>query len=295
MTPTQQFPLRDLVEIRLAQISGQFGAISTPLGAAMSDAALSPGKRFRAVLMLMVAESSGGVCDAMVDAACAVEMVHAASLIFDDMPCMDDARTRRGQPATHVAHGEGRAVLAGIALITEAMRILGEARGATPDQRARLVASMSRAMGPVGLCAGQDLDLHAPKDAAGIEREQDLKTGVLFVAGLEMLSIIKGLDKAETEQLMAFGRQLGRVFQSYDDLLDVIGDKASTGKDTGRDTAAPGPKRGLMAVGQMGDVAQHYRASRAQLDELMRTRLFRGGQIADLLARVLPHDIRRSA
>ncbi|MBU2958720.1 polyprenyl synthetase family protein [Paracoccus sp. 1_MG-2023] len=295
MTPTQQFPLRDIVETRLAEISDPFGAVAPALGNAMEQAALSPGKRFRAVLMLMVAERSGGVCDATVDAACAVELVHAASLIFDDLPCMDDARTRRGLPATHVAHGEGRAVLAGIALITEAMRVLGEARGASPEIRAQLVSAMARAMGPAGLCAGQEMDLHAAKDADGVTREQDLKTGVLFVAGLQMLSVIKGLNATETDQLVAFGRQLGRVFQSYDDLLDVIGDKATIGKDTGRDAAAPGPRRGLMAVGQMGDVAQHYHASRAQLDELMRTRLFRGGEIADLLARVLPYEVRRSA
>ncbi len=89
--------------------------MSQPLGAAMSHGALSSGKRFRGMLMLLAAEASGGVCDTIVDAACAVEMVHAASLIFDDLPCMDDAGLRRGQPATHVAHGESRAVLGGIA------------------------------------------------------------------------------------------------------------------------------------------------------------------------------------
>ena len=295
MTPTQTFPLRAMVDDRLARIADGFGTVSPPLGQAMGDAALSPGKRFRAVLMLMVGESTGGIHPAMVDAACAVEMVHAASLIFDDMPCMDDARTRRGQPATHVAHGEGRAVLAGIALITEAMRVLAEARETAPEIRARLLSVMARAIGPLGLCAGQDMDLHAAKDAAGVTREQDLKTGVLFVAGLEMIAVIRALDAAETAQLMAFGRQLGRVFQSYDDLLDVLGDAASTGKDTGRDAAAPGPGRGLMAVGPMAAATDHYRSSRARLDELMHTRILRGAGIADLLARVLPHEIRKGA
>jgi len=109
-----------LLQTRLDEIAAGFGTVSAPLGAAMSHAALSSGKRFRGNLLLLAADASGGVCETIVDAACAIEMVHAASLVFDDLPCMDDAALRRGQPATHVAHGESRAVLGGIALITEA-------------------------------------------------------------------------------------------------------------------------------------------------------------------------------
>ncbi|RJL02402.1 hypothetical protein D3P06_11205 [Paracoccus aestuarii] len=281
----------DLLQSRLEEIAGGFSAVSQPLGDAMRHAALSSGKRFRGMLLLMAAETTGGVCDTMVDAAAAVEMVHAASLIFDDLPCMDDASLRRGQPATHVAHGESRAVLAGIALITEAMAVLASARGASPQVRSMLVRTLSRALGPVGLCAGQDLDLHADKSASAVEQEQDLKTGVLFVAGLEMLALVKEFDDGERDQMIAFGRQLGRVFQSYDDLLDVIGDEKALGKTTGRDSAAPGPKRGLLAVGDMQNVSRHYEASRAQLNAMLRENRLQAPEIAALLDRVLPKAV----
>ncbi|MFN4060457.1 MAG: polyprenyl synthetase family protein [Paracoccus hibiscisoli] len=281
-----------LLQTRLEEISDGFGAVSQPLGAAMSHAALSSGKRFRGMLLLLAAEASGGVCDTMVDAAAAVEMVHAASLIFDDLPCMDDASLRRGQPATHVAHGESRAVLGGIALITEAMSVLATARGATGAVRAQLVRILARSLGPQGLCAGQDLDLHAAKNGAGVEQEQDLKTGVLFIAGLEMLAVVKDFDDEEKAQMIAFGRQLGRVFQSYDDLLDVIGDRTALGKDVGRDAAAPGPKRGLLAVADMQQVSRHYEASRAQLDAMLRSKRLQAPEIAALLERVLPYGVR---
>jgi geranylgeranyl pyrophosphate synthase len=295
MTPDLNPLLQDLLHTRLQEIAGNFDAVSGPLGAAMRHAVLSPGKRFRGMLLLLAADASGGVSDAMVDSAAAVEMVHAASLIFDDMPCMDDARLRRGQPATHVVHGEGRALLAGIALITEAMSVLSTARNVQAPVRAALVRILSQALGPAGLCAGQDLDLHGSSDQAGIERAQDLKTGVLFAAGLEMLAVIHEFDDEERVQVVAFGRQLGRVFQSYDDLLDVIGTPESLGKDTGRDSAAPGPARGLLSVGDMQNVSRHYEASRAQLDAMLRHRRLRAPGIAALLERVLPYAVRDSA
>lgn len=287
--------LQNLLQTRLQEIAERFGAVSPPLGMAMQHAALSPGKRFRGMLLLLAAEASGGVSDTIVDAAAAIEMVHAASLIFDDMPCMDDASLRRGQPATHVAHGESRALLAGIALITEATTVLATARGASGPVRATLVRILGDALGPKGLCAGQDLDLHGDKDRPGIEMEQDLKTGVLFAAGLEMLAVIQDFDDDEKVQVVAFGRQLGRVFQSYDDLLDVIGTPEGLGKSTGRDCAAPGPARGLLAVRDMQDVSRHYEASRAQLDAMLDHRRLRAPEIAALLERVLPYAVRNSA
>lgn len=279
----------------MSQVAAGFGAASPALGRAMEDAALSSGKRFRGVLLLMAAEAAGGACEASVDAAAALEIVHAASLVFDDLPCMDDARLRRGRPANHVLHGESRAVLAGIGLITEAMRLLATARGASAEMQAQLVAILSQALGPRGLCAGQDLDLSADKTPGGIQREQDLKTGVLFVAGLEMLATIKALDQDELDAMTAFGRQLGRVFQSYDDLLDLLGDSASTGKDTGRDRPAAGPARGTLAVASLQEVSRGYERHRAELDEMLRGRRVHHPEMQALLARVLPHRLQRSA
>lgn len=287
--------LRARLTARLEEIASSFGSAAPGLGQAMADAALSGGKRFRGTLLLMAAEAGGGACDACVDAAAALEMVHSASLVFDDLPCMDDAQLRRGQPAVHVAHGQGRAVLAGIAMITEAMRVLACARGAEPKTQARLVQILSAALGPQGLCAGQDLDLASDKTPERILREQDLKTGVLFVAGLEMLGAIKGLEDQAVQAMIAFGRQLGRVFQSYDDLLDLLGDPRAMGKDGGRDARAGAPARGVLAVASLTDVSESYKLSRAELDDMLAVPPLASPDIQALLARVLPKDLRRSA
>ena len=158
-----------------------------------------------------------------------------------------------------------------------------------------MVAILSHALGPLGLCAGQDLDLSAEKTPDGVQREQDLKTGVLFFAGLEMLAALKGIEQDELEAMIAFGRQLGRVFQSYDDRLDLLGDSASTGKDTGRDRREDGPARGVLAVANLQDVSRGYEARRAELDRMLRGRRIHHPEIQDLLARVLPHQLKRPA
>lgn len=276
-----------LIDERMKAIAAGFGGQSTALGTAMADAVLARGKRFRAMLMLLAAEATGGVSEALVDAACAVEMVHTSSLIFDDLPCMDDAHMRRGRDALHVAHGESRAILAGIALITEANRVLARARGANPATRARLVAILSEALGPDGLCAGQELDLHAEKTDAGVLREQDLKTGVLFTASLAMLSEIQGLSEVEAADLHIFGTQLGRVFQSYDDLLDVLGEEAAVGKDVGRDAAA-GLAHGILAVRGLAEATLHYESARAELDRMLRRHRIRTEALDRFITRVLP-------
>ncbi|MDM7459758.1 MAG: polyprenyl synthetase family protein [Paracoccus sp. (in: a-proteobacteria)] len=295
MTDTLTQDLRARLNRRLSEIATDFGKASPALGSAMQAAALSSGKRFRGVLLLIAAEAAGGACDATLDAAVALELVHASSLIFDDLPCMDDAILRRGQPAIHVAHGESRAVLAGIALITEAMRILATAPGASPEIRARLVAILSHALGPLGLCAGQDLDLNAEKTPEGIQREQDLKTGVLFIAGLEMLAVLKDLDEDELQAMVAFGRELGRVFQSYDDLLDLIADSETTGKDSGRDRRDDSAARGILAVADLRDVSAGYEERRAALDRMLSGRRIHHPEMGALLARVLPHRLKLSA
>lgn len=286
---------RSTVDGRLAEIAGGFGLASPALGRAMSDAVLAPGKRFRALVLLIAGEATGGVRPALIDAACAVEMVHAASLVFDDLPCMDDAQARRGRPTTHLVHGECRAILAGIALVTEAMRVLATARGTDAETRARLVAALAGALGPGGLCAGQDLDLHAPKDAAAIEREQDLKTGALFAAGFEMFGVIQHLGRRDMDTLGALGRTLGRAFQSYDDLLDVQAESATLGKDTGRDANGPGPARGVLAVRSLAQAQADYDALRVELDALLGNCGFDSLPLAAHIARVLPSHAIRAA
>lgn len=276
-----------LVGDRLLAIVAGCGAESAALGQTMTYAILAPGKSFRGRLLLLAAEGSGGVSDAIIDAACAIEMVHCASLILDDLPCMDNARTRRGRDATHVVHGESRAVLAGVALITEANRLLATARGAPPEMRVRLVSILCEALGPHGLCAGQEMDLHAEKTDGGVLREQDLKTGALFTAALAMLAVIQNMDAAESARLGRFGAQLGRTFQSYDDLLDVLGSTTSTGKDTGRDADA-GLARGMLAVRCLREAARHYERQRSDLDHMLRAHPSWAGELRSFIGRVLP-------
>ncbi|WP_217330330.1 polyprenyl synthetase family protein [Paracoccus sp. Z118] len=292
---TEPFTWRTIVDARLAEIALDFGAASPALGRAMAEAALAPGKRFRAMLLLIAGEATGGAGTALIDTACAVELVHTASLVFDDLPCMDDAQTRRGRPTTHLVHGASRAILAGIALVTEAMRLLATARETDEATRARLVAVLAGAVGPVGLSGGQDLDLHAPKHASGIEREQDLKTGALFVAGFEMLGLIQRLNAADRTNLTLLGRGLGRAFQSYDDLLDVEASTGTLGKDTGRDVVGPGPARGVLAVRDLSSAKARYDAQRIEIDAILANCRFDSRPLALYIARVLPISAIRAA
>lgn len=215
---------RDTIDRNLAVISGGFGANSALLGDAMRQAVLAPGKRFRGTLILLTGATTGDVPQGLVEVACALELVHTASLVFDDLPCMDNASTRRGLATTHLAHGESRAILAGVALVTEALGLLAAAKDAEPSTRARLVAILANALGPAGLCAGQDLDLNGPQTGSNLTLEHDLKTGVLFAAGFEMFGTFRGLAAEQTAALVEIGVLLGRAFQAYDDLLDVAED-----------------------------------------------------------------------
>lgn len=286
---------REAVDGRLAEIAGGFGVASPNLGRAMAEAVLAPGKRFRAMVLLIAGEATGGVRPALIDAACAVELVHTASLVFDDLPCMDDAQARRGQPTTHLVHGECRAILAGIALVTEAVRVLATARGADARTRAGLVAALAGALGPGGLCAGQDMDIHAPKDAAGVRREQDLKTGALFAAGFEMFGLIQRLTLRDMETLDALGRTLGRAFQSYDDLLDVQAEAGALGKDTGRDASGQGLARGVLAVRSLAQAQADYDALRIEVEMLLGACGFDSLPLATHIAQVLPLRASRAA
>ena len=279
---------REVVDARLAEMTTRFHRASPALGRAMSEATLASGKRFRARLLLIAGDATGGVGPALIEAACAMELAHTASLIFDDLPCMDDAGMRRGRPTTHIAHGECRAVLAGIALVTESLRLLAVARGTDAQTCARLVEILSAALGPDGLSAGQELDLFGAKDAAAVEREQDLKTGALFCAGFAMLGAIQRLDEDETRILAGLGLTLGRAFQSYDDLLDVRAEAAAIGKDTGRDVAGPGPGRGLLAARTLPEAEAHYDLLRAELDHQIGLLRFDSHPLAACIAEALP-------
>jgi geranylgeranyl diphosphate synthase type II len=204
---------------------------------AMRAGALGAGKRMRPLLLMLVARDLGCDSPALADVACAVEMVHAASLILDDMPCMDNAKLRRGKPTVHVQFGEDVAILAAIGLLSRAFGILASARAIPAAIRARLVARLSETIGDQGLVKGQFLDLHgAKRNAADIAVTNELKTGVLLGVAVDMAAIIAETDDCVAQSLRAFALAAGHAFQIRDDFQDGPGnDSAVTGKDTGKD------------------------------------------------------------
>jgi geranylgeranyl diphosphate synthase type II len=228
--------LRQDVEERLAQLLADSGRADL-LSLAMRGGTLGSGKRMRPLLLMLVARDLGCDSPALVDVACAVEMVHAASLILDDMPCMDDARLRRGQPAIHVQYGEDVAILASVALLSRAFCILSSAHDIPSEVRSRLVCTLGETVGTQGLVRGQFLDLHGDaRSAADIAVTNELKTGVLLGAAVEMAAIVAQADERVADALRAFALAAGQAFQIRDDFQDGPGnDSAVTGKDTGKD------------------------------------------------------------
>lgn len=235
--PEELDALRRTLEDRIAYWLTDANGQQDKLNAAMCAAALSAGKRMRPLLLMLVARDLGCVSPALVDVACAVEIVHAASLILDDMPCMDNALLRRGQPTIHVQFGEDVAILAAIALLSRAFGILAAAPDVPPLVRARLVGKLSETIGTQGLVKGQFLDLHGGRGTADdIATTNELKTGVLLGVAVDMAAILAQADDEVAATLRAFALAAGHAFQLRDDFQDEPGnDSAVTGKDTGKD------------------------------------------------------------
>ena len=203
---------------------------------AMAYALHAPSKRIRPVLTLLTAELCGGTAAAALTAACAIEMVHAASLVLDDLPSMDDAAVRRGKPATHIAFGEAIAILAAFGLLNVALQTL--ARGYEPALACRMTALLSDAVGPDGLIGGQTADLLATDQQITFEMLERIhrgKTGALFGAAAASGALTAGASSNSIAALQTFAKNLGLAFQIIDDLLDVEGDPAVTGKPVRED------------------------------------------------------------
>jgi len=206
------------------------------LARAVSDAVLSPGKRFRPLVALAAGELASAPADTALAVAVATEFVHAASLVLDDLPSMDDARRRRGRPALHLVHGTATAELVAVLLVARAFELVGGASGASPATRARLTRELAQAV--EACCSGQADDLAARPNSLRLEDLEAIharKTGALFVAAVRGGAIAGGAREAELEALTRFARNVGLAFQITDDLLDVEGDAEAMGKDRGRE------------------------------------------------------------
>jgi geranylgeranyl diphosphate synthase type II len=202
-----------------------------PVERAMAYTALAPSKQVRAVLVLACADLCGGQIDRAVPAAAAVELVHSSSLILDDLPSMDNAPLRRGRRANHLEFGEAIAILAAFGLLNLAFGTF--TRAYEPELASRLSAVTSEAIGPAGLIGGQAIDLLATDQQIGFETLERIhrgKTGALFVAAATCGAITAGAAPEPIAALTAFAKNLGLAFQIVDDLLDVEGDPAQTGK-----------------------------------------------------------------
>ena len=209
---------------------------------AMRYATLGGGKRMRAFLVMETAAlfSVAESCAARV--AASVEMLHAYSLIHDDLPAMDDDDLRRGKPSTHKAFDEATAILAGDALQTRAFEVLAESgTHSDPEARCELVAALGAAAGSRGMVGGQMIDMATEgKTLNGPEvtRLQALKTGRLIQYSAEAGAILGRSGTRQRHQIIAYGRDLGAAFQIADDLLDLEGTTEETGKTAGKDAAA---------------------------------------------------------
>lgn len=211
----------------------------------MRYAVLGGGKRLRPLLVYATAHALGHDGPAMDASACAVELIHAYSLVHDDLPAMDDDDMRRGRPTCHVAFGEAMAILAGDALQALAFELLA-APGAAPDDATgmRMLRALGRACGAEGMAGGQALDLAAvgrKLTLAELEHMHACKTGALIRASVQLGALAAGADETALAALDRYATAVGLAFQVRDDILDVEGESAVIGKTAGKDAAADKP------------------------------------------------------
>ena len=249
---------------------------------AMRYATLGGGKRLRAFLVMETAAlfSVSETCAARV--AASIEMLHAYSLVHDDLPAMDDDDLRRGKPSTHRAFDEATAILAGDALQARAFEVLGEPdTHSDPQARCELVAALAAAAGARGMAGGQMIDMMTEGqtlDGPAVTRLQALKTGRLIQYAAEAGAILGRAPSHQRHLLAAYGRDLGAAFQIADDLLDAEGSTEETGKTAGKDAAAGkatmvailGPERARAHAEMLAGQAANHLESFAERGALLR-------------------------
>ena len=256
------------VQAGVEQDLGQFlpPAASAPfkLHAAMRYTVLGGGKRVRPLLVFAAGALFGAGAQALGRAAAAVEMIHAYSLVHDDMPCMDDDALRRGKPTVHVAYDEATALLVGDALQSQAFLVLAEDSSLPAPRQVAMLRLLAQAAGARGMCGGQAIDL----DSVGLtltlvqlEQMHQLKTGALLRCAVLLGALCgKDLTDEEMQALDAFAGAIGLAFQVVDDMLDATADSATLGKTAGKDAAANKPTYvSILGLEQSGLLAEKLR------------------------------------
>jgi len=220
-------------------------AQTTPnrLHEAMRYAAQGGGKRIRPLLVYAAGSLGDAQAEVLDAAACAIECIHAYSLVHDDLPCMDDDDLRRGRPTVHKAFDEATALLVGDALQTRAFEILAHA-SCDADTRLRMISALAAASGSRGMAGGQAIDLESvgkKLDLAGLKEMHALKTGALLSCAVELGGIAAHLDQSQMAHLQNYSAALGLAFQIVDDVLDATADSQTLGKTAGKDAANAKP------------------------------------------------------
>lgn len=227
--------IRDRIEGRLAELLPEDPQGRDTITQAMREAVLAGGKRVRSILLVLAARGLDRDTPALFELGCAVEMVHTASLILDDMPCMDNASMRRGRATVHLRFGEDVAILAAVALLTRAFELVSTAPGVPAAIRTEMVALLAEAVGMQGLVRGQYEDLQEggkQRSAAAVTSTNRLKTALLFEAPVRMAALVAGAPDTKAGSLRSFALELGHAFQLLDDLGD---ESTANGKDAGQD------------------------------------------------------------
>ena len=215
--------------------------MSKLLRAPIGQALTSPGKRVRGILLIAAGEAFGCRAEKLVAAAAALEMVHTSSLVLDDLPAMDDALLRRGQPALHRAFGEDIAILVSVALLNHAYGFVSETHARLAPRRWPMETVLARvvdAVGWDGTIAGEAVDLHSgdsPLDFDTLEYIHSRKTGALFVAAAAVGGMLANANPAPLQRIEVYAKNLGLAFQITDDILDVTSQPEVLGKDVGKD------------------------------------------------------------
>ena len=229
---------RSMVERRLRVMTPHEQVWPGRLHAAIRHTLLAPGKRFRPLLSVLIAEAFDYEGVAIYDVGAVAELIHAASLILDDLPCMDDAELRRNRPCTHVAFDEATAILAATALLNRSFGVLSALNDLTPEVRVELVSMLSSVVGSEGLIGGQMGDLQNTGKSASlsdVERVNALKTGALFDFAVEGAAVVCGIEGSARRALKDFSGELGLAFQLMDDVKDATMSSTDAAKDTGKD------------------------------------------------------------
>lgn len=265
------------------------GAVPRRLAEVLRYAATGGGKRVRPSLVLLMAESLSADAEqarkSAARPAVALELIHAYSLVHDDLPCMDDDDLRRGRPTVHVAYDEALAVLAGDGLQALAFELLSEAG----PQAAGMVGVLARAGGSAGMVGGQVLDMYTDSRDAGVDGVREVharKTAALFAAAGELGALAAGADGATAGRAGRYGHALGMCFQATDDLLDVTGDAASLGKTPGKD-AELGRDTLVAWLGEQGTVEEARRLADEALEAAASLGLQAGHPACALVERIL--------